>query len=37
MAEPPAQLNAQSDEPSIGNDVVVAPIVSQALVVYDPA
>jgi hypothetical protein len=27
MADPPAQLNQQFDEPGIGNEVVVAPVV----------
>jgi hypothetical protein len=26
MAEPPAQLNEQSDDPDIGQEVVVAPV-----------
>jgi hypothetical protein len=33
MAEPPAQLNEQSDDPGIGQEVVVAPVVTQAVAV----
>jgi hypothetical protein len=31
MADPPAQLNQQFDEPGIGNEVVVAPVVGQEI------
>jgi hypothetical protein len=33
MAEPPAQLNEKSDDPDIGQEVVVAPVVTQVVVV----
>jgi hypothetical protein len=31
MAEPSAQLNEQSDDPGIGQEVVVAPVVTQVV------
>jgi hypothetical protein len=31
MAEPPAQLNEQSDDPEIGQEVVAAPVITQAV------
>jgi hypothetical protein len=31
MAEPPAQLNEQSNDPDIGKEVVVAPVVTQSV------
>jgi hypothetical protein len=33
MAKPPAQLNGQHDDPDIGQEVVVAPVVTQAIAV----
>jgi hypothetical protein len=30
MAKPPAQLNEQSDDPGIGKEVVVAPVITQS-------